>query len=252
MNGYARLAPHLRRAGPPRGVPEAYIALLEEGSLTVRELSRSLGVDLSVGYRRVRGLLTGGLARCRGRPLRLFPTDPHRVLDRLLRSSRERRDRLSLLLRSESGSSGVPLLAPNGGDRVPLRVLRGGVALRHATERALDSARESIFGVGSDPRGWGFDPSTSLLRARRRGVQVAGVPEGQGEGAGSWNRSAPAAWLIDRREVLLVLPGAGPRSAPSALWTCSPELLRHFLRGLDSPKGLRWEGRASRSDGRRG
>lgn len=250
MNGYARLAPHLRRAGLPRGVPEAYVALLEEGALTVRELSRSLGVDLSEGYRRVRGLLSGRLARCRGRPLRLFPTDPHRVLDRLLKSSRARRDRLSLLLRTESGPSGAPLFAPFGDGGAPLRVLRGTPALRRGAERAMDSARESIFGVGSVPRGWGFDPSVLLRRACGRGVQVAGLPGGRDGGAGSPKRSAPAAWLIDRREVLLVLPQTGPRSAPSALWTCSPELLHHFLRGVAPARALR-RGRTSRRARRR-
>ena len=174
------------------GVPERgariYVAACREGPQTAAELARRSGLHRVEAYRFIRGLEERGLLRSAGgRPARFVALPLDQLIDRWIRRTGERLERLKgdrdKLIQDWRDS----LLAPDVGDARKFAVLEGRPAIQRFLQRRIDSAeKEVLLSASGFSLAWAMDGGVdrTLRAARARGVRVRLVTEVSGSNLG--------------------------------------------------------------------
>ena len=233
------------------GVPERggrlYIAACREGPQTVAELARASGLHRVEAYRFLRVLEARGLLRpTGGRPARYVALPLNQLVDRWIRRTAEKLDRLKGDRERMLSDWQENLASADPGEGRKFAVLEGRTAIQRFLRRRIDSAEKEILLSVS---GFSLAPAIeggvdrSLRSARARGVRVrlvtevsgSNLPEarhfaGIGDLRHAQNPVTNRAIVLDRSGALVFVSGEEGLGKSGedqvALWTSSPSVLQ--------------------------
>lgn len=232
------------------GIPERgarlYVAACREGPQTVAELARLSGLHRVEAYRFLRTLEARGLLRpTGGRPARYLALPLDQLVDRWIRRTAEKLDRLKGDREKMLADWRDRLASPDPGEGRKFAVLEGRTAIQRFLRRRIDAAEKEVllsvsgFSLAAAIEG-GVD--RSLRAAQARGVRVRLVTEVSGSNLAEAKHFAGASELrhaqtpvsnraivVDRTGALVFVSGEEGLGKSGedqvALWSSAPSVL---------------------------
>jgi len=232
------------------GIPERgarlYLAACRGGPQTAAELARQSGLHRVEAYRFLRALEAEGLLRATGgRPARFVALPLDQLVDRWIRRTTDRLEKLRGDREKILADWKESLTAPEPGDLRKFAVLEGRSTIQRYLRRRLDAAEREVlisssgFALGPAIEG-GVD--RSIREAQARGVKVRFVTEATAANLADVKHFAQftdlrhaespvtnRAIVIDRSGALVFVSGEeglGTSGADQvALWTSAPSVL---------------------------